>query len=371
MPFISIIEKYSNFDFDDYFKNIKPGDIEKSLSKDKLSEFDFLNLLSDKAIPFLEIMAQRARQTTIWNFGKVIQLFIPLYISNYCSNECVYCGFNRKNKIGREKLTLDEIVNNAKEISKTGIKHILFLTGEAPELTPMQYLLDTVGILKKYFSSISIEIFPMETEDYRTLKNAGVDGLTIYQETYDRDIYGKVHLSGRKKDYLFRLDTPERGAKAGFRTVGIGPLYGLGKTETEAFFCGIHAKYLQDKYIDTEISVSFPRINEAEGGFKTLHPMSDEKFVQFLTAFRLFLPRAGITVSTRERATFRDHLIPLGVTKMSGGSSTSVGGYACGDGLQKVTEPQFEVSDSRSVAEVAEMIASQGYEPVYKDWELL
>ncbi|MCX7820854.1 MAG: 2-iminoacetate synthase ThiH [Brevinematales bacterium] len=362
MSFLNVIESY-NIDFEKYEEKLSFDEIKKSIYKEKKSEFDYLNLLSYKAGNFLEEMAKEAQKITFQYFGKTIQLYAPLYISDYCTNSCIYCGFSALNKIKRQKLTLKEIEENAKEIAKTGIKHILFLTGEAPEITPMEYLLDTVKILKKYFSSISIEIFPMNIEDYKKLAEAGVDGLTIYQETYDRKIYDSIHLAGKKKDYVFRLDTPERGAIAGFRRVNIGALYGLADPLKDAFFSGLHARYLQDKYIDTEISISFPRINPAEGNFQPKYHLDDKRFVQFICAFRLFLPRCGITISTRENARMRDNLIGLGITRMSAGSKTSVGGYKY-DNLPS----QFEISDSRSVFEIEKVIWQKGYEPVFKDW---
>lgn len=366
MSFITKIDQYEGFNFEQYLNTITERDIEVSLTKERKTEKDFLNLLSDKALPYLEKMAQLAHEASIQNFGRTIQLYIPLYLANYCSNDCVYCGFSRRNRIHREVLTIEEIEKNAKTIAKTNIRHILILTGESPELTPVSYLSEAVRVLKRSFSSISIEIFPMETRDYLELKAAGVDGLTVYQETYDRKVYETVHVAGRKKDYLYRLDTPERGAEAGLRWVNIGALYGLADPLKDAFLSGLHVKYLQDNYMETEFGVSFPRMNEAEGNFKSLNNLSDKKFVQFILAFRLFLPRAGITLSTRERPDFRDNLIQLGITKMSAGSVTSVGGY-----VESGNTPQFEISDSRSVSEIAKVIESKGYEPVYKDWEPL
>jgi 2-iminoacetate synthase len=358
------MQSYSRFDLEEYLGKISDADIHKTLEKDKLSEMDLLNLLSDQAIPYLEKMAQKAQKLTIQNFGKTIQLYIPLYLSNYCSNECVYCGFSKKNKIERKILSKEEIEKNALEIKKTGIKHLLILTGETPQITPIEYLLDAFRILNKHFSSVSIEIFPLQTEEYKLLQKEGVDGLTIYQETYDMAAYEKLHLSGKKKDYLYRLETPERGAEAGFRSINIGALFGLADPVKEAFFTGLHASYLQNKYLGSEISVSLPRLNEAEGGFKALFPLSDKKFVQFILAYRLFLPRIGITLSTRESANMRDHLISLGVTKMSAGSMTCVGGY-----LEGNNAPQFEISDSRSVAETTRILSEKGYEAIFKDWQ--
>ncbi len=367
MSYYEIIKKFEGFDFDAYFSNVTDEDVLKSIQKEKLNHLDFLNLLSDKAKNHLEAMARKAHMLTRQNFGRTISLYIPIYVSNYCTNKCVYCGFNQENNIKRKHLNLEEIEKEAIEIAKTGIKHILLLTGEAKELITMEYLMDAVKILKKYFASVSIEIFPLEIEEYQALKELGVDGLTIYQETYNEEIYDEVHLSGQKKNYLYRLNTPERGAKAGLRTVTTGTLFGLGKLKEEAFLNGMHAKYLMDKYLGTEVGISLPRINNAEGGFQTKYQLDDKTFVQFILAYRIFMPKVGITVSTRERAEFRDNLLKLGVTKFSAGSKTSVGGYQEED---KSTE-QFEISDSRSVEEIVSMIKSKNYQVIYKDWELI
>ncbi len=366
MTFYSTIEKYGNFDFDQFFEQTTAGQVAQVLGKDKLADLDLLTLLSPKAAGFLEQMAQKARQLTVQYFGRTIQLFIPLYISNYCSNQCVYCGFNCANAIDRRKLTLDEIETEARAIAETGMQHLLLLTGEAPQVTPMDYLEDAVRLLKRYFASVSIEVFPMNEDEYHRLKLAGVDGLTLYQEVYDRPLYEQVHPAGRKKDYRYRLDAPERGARAGFRAVNIGPLIGLGEARREIFFCGLHARYLDDHFLDTEVGMSLPRFNPAEGDYTPQHPVDDRLFVQFLLALRLFMPRATITVSTRERAALRDRLIQLGVTRFSAGSCTGVGGYA--ESVPQGTA-QFEISDQRSVAQVVRAIVAHGYQPIYKDWD--
>lgn len=368
MSFCDVIQELKSIDFEGYFENVTDEDIQKSIGKDKLTYHDFLNLLSERAENYLEEMAQKAHRLTIQYFGRTISLYIPLYISNYCNNKCIYCGFNRSNKISRKKLSLQEIENEVRKIAETEMKHILVLTGEAKEVTPLDYIEDSIRIIRKYFPSVSIEMFPMDEDNYKSLKNAGVDGLTIYQEVYDETVYRKVHLSGKKTDYRYRLDTPERGAKAGFRMVNIGTLFGLGEKRKEAFFSGMHAKYLYDKYLDTEISLSLPRINEAEGGFRAYDEVDDSFFVQIMLAYRLFLPRVGITVSTRERAEFRDRLIYLGATRFSAGSRTEVGGYSK---REEKTTPQFEISDNRDVDEIVRTIKEKGYQPVFKDWDLI
>ncbi len=366
MSFYTLLQEYNNFDFEAFFAEISDQDIERIVAKETLLPLDFLALLSPKAAENLEVIAAKANKLTKQYFGKTIQLFTPLYISNYCSNACIYCGFNHENRIVRRKLTLDEIEKEAQAISQTGMQHLLLLTGESIKATPLPYLVEAVRCLKKYFASVSIEIFPMDEEEYQELYQAGVDGLTLFQEVYDPVIYDEVHLAGKKTDYRFRLDGPERGAQAGFRMVNIGALLGLGEKRSEFFFTGLHAAYLDDKYLDTEISVSLPRFNEAECDFRPQYPVDDKTFVQFLLAIRLFLPRAGVTISTRENSFMRDNLIKLGATRFSAGVCTSVGGYSHPDTQDT---PQFEITDERTVEEVAAAITAHGYQPVYKDWD--
>ncbi len=366
MSFLTQLQQYKNFDFQAFFANLTDDDILKVIEKDTLQPIDFLTLLSGKAGAHLESIAQKANRLTRQYFGNTIQLFTPLYVSNYCSNNCIYCGFNNENTINRRKLTIAEIENEAQIIAETGMQHLLLLTGESRKETPLHYLVETVKCLKKYFASVSIEIFPLEEDEYRQLYEVGVDGLTLFQEVYDPIIYDAVHLSGKKKNYLFRLDGPERGAKAGFRMINIGTLLGLGEKRSEFFFTGLHASYLDNKYLDTEVSISLPRFNEAECSYTPQYPVDDKTFVQFLLAMRLFMPRAGITISTRENAHMRDHLIKLGATRFSAGVCTSVGGYSH---TEKTDTPQFEITDERSVEEVSAAIRANGFQPVYKDWD--
>ncbi len=367
MPFADIIATYEDFDFQGFLQSRTGSDVQRVLAKDTLAPKDFLTLLSPAAAEQLEAMAQKSRRLTIQHFGRTIQLYIPLYVSNFCNSECIYCGFNRRHHISRRKLTLEEVEVEARKIADTGMRHVLVLTGEAPKVTPIDYLIGCVEVLKRYFASISIEMFPMETNEYAMLQKAGVDGVTIYQEVYDPKVYAQVHLAGRKTDYLYRLEAPARGAEAGLRWVNIGALLGLANPVTEAFFTGLHAHYLTHRYLNTEISISMPRINPAEGGFQPPFTVDDRFFVQILTAFRIFLPRAGIPISTRERADFRDRLMQMGATRFSAGSRTDVGGYT---GIEDSQCEQFEISDDRSVPEIVAAIKSGGMQPVYKDWEL-
>lgn len=366
MSFYHIVEKYHNFDFQNFFSQITDEAVERSLDREKPSVMDFLTLLSPQAMHHLEAMAQKAHRLTVQYFGRTIQLFIPLYISNHCNNQCAYCGFNHNNAILRRKLTMTEIEEEARAIARTGMQHVLVLTGEAPHIASIDYLIETVTLLKRYFASVSIEVYPLEIEEYRRLQRAGVDGMTLFQETYSEIMYRQVHLAGRKRDYHWRLNAPERAARGGLRLVNIGPLLGLAEPRSEMFFTGLHARYLENTFLDTEVAISLPRFNAAEGEFTPAYSVDDKTFVQFMTALRLFLPRAGLTISTRESAAFRDRLLPLGATRYSAGSCTGVGGYAEHDAHQT---PQFEITDCRGVAEVAETIITHGYQPVYKDWD--
>lgn len=366
MSFYTIYKGYKNFEFNKVFANIKKEDILTAISKENLSSADFLALLSSEAASYLEPMARQAHKLSLHHFGKAIHLYTPMYLSNYCINKCAYCGFNNENKIKRKKLSLEEVGEEAKFISATGLKHILILTGESREHSGVSYIVESIRILKKYFSSISIEIYALNQEEYKELIREGVDGLTIYQEVYDEDIYDKVHSGGPKKDYRFRLDAPERAAEENIRTINIGALLGLANWRTEIFFVGLHMKYLQDKYPHIEMGVSVPRIQSHAGEFKQYCNVTDEEFVQIILSLRIFLPSVGITVSTREKASLRNNLIPLGITKMSAGSTTSVGGHTMGEETK-----QFDIADKGNVFEIKELLLSKGYQAVLKDWMMI
>lgn len=364
MTFYHMYAQWAQIEVDRLFDTFGPDHVLRVLNKSKLNYMDYLTLLSPVAENYLEEMAQKAHRLTVQNFGKTIILYTPMYISNYCTNHCIYCGFSTLNKIARRTLTLEEVEQEAQAISATGLRHILVLSGEAPSHVPLNYLKDCIRILQKYFASIGIEIYPLSTEGYAELVEAGVDSLTIYQEVYNREIYDEVHVKGPKKDFKFRLEAPERGCQAKMRSVNIGALLGLDDWRREAFFLGMHGSYLQDTYPDAEISISLPRLRPHAGSFRPKSQVTDKNLVQIMLALRLFMPRVGITISTRERAWLRDNLVPLGVTKMSAGSSTKVGGHSQtnkGDG-------QFEMSDTRSVADIRQMLLDKGYQPVFKDW---
>lgn len=368
MSFFEIVEQYKDFDFEIFFSQVTDEAIERSLARDKPGTMDFLTLVSPRAAGYLEAMAHKAHRLTVQYFGRTIQLFIPLYISNHCSNQCIYCGFNHNNLILRRKLSIAEIEEEARAIARTGMQHVLFLTGEAHHITSTEYLVEAARCLKRYFASVAVEVYPLETEEYRLLQQAGVDGMTLFQESYNEEVYRRVHRAGKKMDYHWRLNAPERAARGGLRAVNIGPLLGLAEPRSEIFFTGLHARYLENSFLDTEVAVSLPRFNEAEGEFQPDYLVDDKTFVQFMTALRLFLPRAGLTISTRESAAFRDRILPLGATRYSAGSSVGVGGYAENQAEQAL---QFEITDQRSVEEVARAIVARGYQPVYKDWDMI
>jgi 2-iminoacetate synthase len=368
MSFYSFIERYSDFDFTGFFTSVDEQAVRRTLDREHLDELDLLTLLSPAAGGCLEAMAQKAHRLTVQHFGHTIQLFIPLYVSNFCANHCAYCGFNRANAIHRRTLSLAEIEAEARAIAATGMQHILFLTGEAPAATPMAYLLDAAACLKRHFASVSIEIFPLAEEEYRQLRQHGVDGMTLFQETYDEAVYRRVHLAGRKTDFRWRLDAPERGARAGFRAVNIGALLGLAEPRRDIFLTGLHGRWLADTFLDTEVSLSLPRFNRTGTAFEPTSVVDDRTFVQFMTALRLFLPRAGITISTRESASFRDRLLHLGATRYSAYSRTGVGGYAT---AEDPDSRQFEITDTRTVNEVIAAIVAGGCQPVFKDWDTI
>jgi 2-iminoacetate synthase len=363
----NVYSRYREFDFDTFFRNTTAADVLAALAREQLCREDFLTLLSPAAGTHLEEMARKAHHLTVRNFGQVIFLFTPLYLSDYCENWCAYCGFNAGNTFQRRKLTQQELEEEARRIAETDLRHVLILTGESRQQSPPSYIRDCVQTLKKYFSSISVEIYPLDAEEYGELVTAGVDGLTIYQEVYNEKIYDEVHSGGPKKNFHYRLDAPERGCRAGMRTVTVGSLLGLGDWRREAFFAGIHADYLQNKHWNVEVGVAFPRLRPHAGNFQSARTVDDRSFIQALLASRIFLPRAGITVSTREDSVLRDHILPLGVTKMSAWSSTEVGGR-----LEPHRQTsQFEISDHRTVGEMKETLLQKGYQPIFKDWHTI
>ncbi|OQA57066.1 MAG: 2-iminoacetate synthase [Candidatus Omnitrophica bacterium ADurb.Bin277] len=371
MSFYETLSKSKNLPAENVFRAVTAERVLRSIASDREDPARLLALLSPCAARHLEAMARKAHELTSRHFGKVIQLYTPLYLSNYCENRCEYCGFNAANDLPRRTLTMEEVEREAAYIAATGLEHILVLTGGSRRRAALSYIKDAIRVLKKHFSSISVEIYALTEAEYSEIVNEGVDGLTIYQETYDEAVYDRVHQAGPKKDFRFRLEAPERAAGVGIRGVNIGALLGLNDWRSEAFFLGLHAKYLQDVFPDAEVAVSVPRLRPHEGSFKEIKPVSDRDLVQIILALRLFLPRLGITISTREPSELREHLLPLGITRMSAGSTTEVGGHTLGGigaGGASVKAEQFEIADKRDVEEVKAMLAAKGYQPVMKDW---
>jgi len=344
-----------------------PGDVERALRREgRRSLEDFAALLSPAATERLEDLAQAAHATTVRRFGRTIHLFAPLYLSNECVSSCTYCGFAAENEIARRTLATTEVLSEALELRSRGFRHLLLVAGEHARIVSKDYLVDCVRVLAPHIPSLSVEVQVWDVETYRRLVDAGCEGLVVYQETYDRDTYAAVHLKGKKRNYDWRLAAPDRGAAAGMRKLGIGALLGLHDDwRTEALALATHARALVLRWWRCEVSVSLPRLRPAAGGFEPADPVDDRDFVQLLCALRLLLPDLGISLSTREPPALRDALLRLGVTHLSAGSHTEPGGYAA----PSDAEPQFEISDTRSPAEMAAVLRAAGYDPVWKDWE--
>lgn len=367
MGFFDVMKAYADLDVVEAARECRAQDVVRALDKDRLGPEDLLALLSPAAGNMLEDLARQAAEVTLRQFGRTVQLFTPLYVSDFCTNRCLYCGFNADQAGPRRQLSLDEVRAEAGAIAATGLKQVLLLTGDARNKATLEYLEGCLKVLRDYFPSLILEIYALTRDEYTRLITAGAEGLTIYQETYDQKLYERLHPSGPKHDYAFRLGAPERACQAGMRWVNVSALYGLGDWRLDAFWAALHARWLQDRYPGAEIGLSLPRMRPHAGGWQPDEPVSDRVLTQILLAQRLYLPRAGITLSTRESAAMRENLLPLGVTRLSAGVSTSVGGH----GAEQVGTPQFEVADNRSVAEIAAMLRGKGYQPVFKDWQPL
>ena len=364
-----------------------------SLGKSSLSLNDFAHLISPAAAELLEPLSRRSQQLTRQRFGKVIRLFAPLYLSNECINNCHYCGFSRDNPILRVTLTLDEVRREARALLDQGFRNLLLVSGEHPKFVSNGYVADCVRALHQEVPSISLELGPMETADYRPIAEAGAEGLVVYQETYDRAVYAAMHTAGPKRDFAWRMETPERAYAAGFRRIGIGALYGLADWRLEAISVAAHAAYLLRHCWKAQLTISLPRLRPCAGEFQPLTQMSDRELVQLVCAFRLMFPDVGLVLSTRESAKLRNGLIPIGITLISAGSHTEPGGYtgaakdnlhhtergrivelgagerpAADDQATRATS-QFKIADDRSPQQVADLIRQLGYEPVWKDWD--
>jgi 2-iminoacetate synthase len=345
-------------------------DVDRALGRSKLSEKDLAALLSPAAEYRLEEMARLVRAQTLRRFGREILLFAPLYLSSHCESRCSYCGFAAGKQVARKKLSLDEIRAEGEALHRRGYRHILLLIGCSRRETPPEYIREAVLALRDLFPVLALEVYPLEEGEYRDLYRAGAEELTVYQETYDRDLYRLHHPPGPKSDYDYRLDTPDRACRAGLKRVTVGPLLGLAPWREELYQTGLHAARLAERYPVTEIGLSLNRMRHHAGGLEPPHPVGTKALVQGLLALRLFLPGSGVSISTREEASLRDRILPLGITRLSAGSLTTVGGYA--EGVSDITSGQFEVGDTRSLDSVMEAVTRAGYQPVLKTgdrWE--
>lgn len=339
--------------------------VERSLAKTRRTLDDFMALISPAAAPYLEEMASLSHQLTVQRFGKNIQLYAPLYLSNECHNICTYCGFSMDNKIRRRTLSPAEIMLEAQALKAMGYQHVLLVSGEANNSVHTEYFLQAAKLLENTFAQISIEVQPLETDCYRRLHEAKVNAVLVYQESYHQETYKNYHPKGKKSNFNYRLETPDRIGAAGMHKIGLGVLLGLEDWRVDSFFNALHIDYLQQKYWRSKYAVSFPRLRPATGVIAPNFFMEDRELLQLICAYRLWNPDLEISLSTREHAFFRDHVIPLGITSMSAGSKTNPGGYV----VEPQSLEQFEISDERSPETIARKIQEVGYQPVWKDWQ--
>ncbi|WP_129714111.1 2-iminoacetate synthase ThiH [Pedobacter sp. SYP-B3415] len=348
----------------------RPADVEHALSAQKRTLEDFKALISPAAAPYLEEMARQSNELTVKRFGRTVQMYVPMYLSNECQNICTYCAFSLDNKIPRKTLTDEEILNEAAVLKQMGYEHVLLVTGEANLTVGLPYLQNALRLLRPVFSQLSMEVQPLDQSDYEVLVADGLHAVLVYQETYHRENYRQHHPKGKKSNFNYRLETPDRLGKAKVHRIGLGTLIGLEDWRTDCFFTAMHLRYLEKTYWQTRFSVSFPRLRPIELDCQASHQafdtqMSDRELVQLICAWRLFSSELEISLSTREEERFRDHIIGLGVTSISAGSRTNPGGYS----KPEQALEQFEISDERSPEQIAAMIRKRGYEPVWKDWD--
>ena len=367
MGFIDIINQTPWQTVQDKIYSVTESNVRKALKSKRRTIDDFAALISPAAKPFLEEMARESQRLTQERFGKTVQLYIPLYLSNHCQNVCIYCGFNAQNKMKRKKLTTEELHDELSAIKGMGFEHILLVTGEANNKAGIEYFREVFPIVRQYFSLISIEVQPLAENEYSELVQLGLNTVYLYQETYNQQAYPKYHAKGKKADYANRIDSYERLGRAGVHKIGLGILAGLEDWRVDSLFTAMHLKYLSKNYWRTKYSISFPRLRPHEGEFVPNFHMKDSDLLQLISAYRLFDQEVEIALSTRERPSFRDNMLSLGVTSMSAGSKTEPGGYV----KEQEELEQFAVDDNRSPFEIAEMVRSKGYEPVWKDWDLV
>ncbi|WP_027138051.1 2-iminoacetate synthase ThiH [Gaetbulibacter saemankumensis] len=364
----SFQEIFNTYNWDETLKNINDKtiqDVEFALSKTKRDLEDFKALISPAAKPYLEQMAQLSRSLTKKRFGNTIQMYAPMYLSNECQNICTYCGFSMTNKIPRRTLTDAEILKEATFLKSKGYNHILLVTGEANKTVGVPYIKHAIELIRNQFSNISIEVQPLNQEEYESLLEANLYGVLVYQETYHKEEYKKHHPKGKKSNFNYRLDTPDRLGKAGIHKIGLGALFGLEDWRADSFFTALHLKYLQKTYWKTKYSISFPRLRPHSGGLEPKVEMTDHDLVQAICAFRLLDEDVELSMSTRETETFRNHIVHLGITSMSAESKTNPGGYV----VEPQSLEQFEISDERPTEVITQMLQDNGLEPVWKDWE--
>ena len=368
MSFIQQLESWPESRIRSLFDAVTSDMVTSAIVRERRDIRDLVALLSPEAVPMLEAIAQEARKLTRHQFGRTISLYAPIYLSNVCAANCIYCGFSAtaESKQPRVTLTTSEIERECNALSSMGYKSVLLLTGDAPAVASPSYIADACAIARQWFPAVAVEVYSMDTEDYALLCDKGLDGITLYMETYHRETYEKIHLHGRKKDYLYRLGAVERAVEAGVRRISIGALLGLYDWRIEAIWLALHARYLEKHCWKAALSLSFPRLHHTPESFHIPLPMDDVSLTQMMLAMRLFLPEAGFNLSTREPAELRNNLIHLGVTSMSAGSSTRPGGYGAPECDHLA---QFEINDRRTPAEVVNMIRKAGYDPVWKDFD--
>ncbi|HEY4290863.1 MAG TPA: 2-iminoacetate synthase ThiH [Puia sp.] len=342
-------------------------DVERALGKSQRDLEDFKSLLSPAAAVYLEDMAQLSHRLTQKRFGKVIQLYIPLYLSNECQNICTYCGFSYENKLRRRTLGAGELLREVAAIKEMGYEHVLLVSGEASQTVGMDYFIKTLEVVGPHFAQVSMEVQPLDEPEYARLIEHGLNAVLVYQETYHREDYKVHHPKGKKSNFGYRLETPDRLGRAGIHKMGLGVLIGLEDWRTDSWFTALHLRYLEKTYWKTRYSLSFPRLRpfSGEGGLAPKVAMSDRELIQLICAYRLVDEEVELSLSTRESPVFRDHAIRLGITSLSAGSRTNPGGYV----VDPESLEQFEIHDDRSPAKIAEMIRGQGYEAVWKDWD--
>lgn len=358
---------FDTYDWDKTLNGIlskTASDVEQALRNPKRDLEDFKALVSPAAKPYLEEMAQLSSQLTKKRFGNTIQMYAPMYLSNECQNICTYCGFSQTNKIPRRTLTNNEILKEVEFIKSKGYDHILLVTGEANKTVGVTYINNAIQLIRSHFSNITIEVQPLAQHEYELMIDNGLYAVLVYQETYHRNEYKKHHPKGKKSNFDYRLDTPDRLGKAGIHKIGLGALFGLEDWRVDSFFTALHLKYLQKTYWKTKYSISFPRLRPHSGGLEPKIEMTDIDLVQLVCAYRLLDEDVELSISTRESEVFRDNIVNLGITSISAESKTNPGGYT----VEQQSLEQFEISDERSTEEVAHMLKKQGLEVVWKDW---